>query len=135
MTTLFYYITKNKLIINNFSFLFFFKHDTNILVHQKNIKLADFGLSKKIDESSSKLRMFGAIPYMDPIKFKNQQYKLNKKSDVYSIGVLFWEISSGSSPFYGDDRDLALVSSIFNGRREKCIDGTPPKYKSLYEGN
>jgi serine/threonine protein kinase len=104
-------------------------------VHQKIIKLADFGLSKKIDESSSRLRMFGTMPYVDPIKLKNQRYSLNEKSDVYSIGVLLWEISSGSSPFYGDDRDLALASSIFNGRREKCIDGTPLKYKSLYEGN
>ena len=52
----------------------------NILVHQKNIKLADFGLSKKIEEASSNTsKVLGVIPYIDPKKLNNQNYKLNKK--------------------------------------------------------
>ena len=46
--------------------------------------------------------IFGVVPYVDPKSFNNQfngdkseYYKLNKKSDVYSIGVLMWQISSG----------------------------------------
>ncbi|CAI2195649.1 13916_t:CDS:2, partial [Funneliformis geosporum] len=83
-------------------------HAGNVLIHQKKIKLADFGLSKKIDEvSSSTSRIFGVIPYTDPKAFNHQHtinnprknYKLNKKSDVYSIGVLMWQISSGCQPF------------------------------------
>ena len=67
------------------------KHANNILIHQKAVKLADFGLSKKIAEASSISEKFGVIPYMDPKCFNNQfntnnpgeNYKLNKKPDIY----------------------------------------------------
>ena len=109
-------------------------------MHQKNIKLADFGLSKKIAEASSNTsKVFGVIPYVDPKSFndQSQNYKLNKKSDVYSIGVLMWQISSGREPFSskGDNHDACLILSILNGRREEIIDGTPVEYSNLYTGN
>src|ERR1043166_5629135 len=103
------------------------KHSNNILVHQKNIKLADFGLSKKIAEASSNTsKIRGIIPYIDPKSLYNnenrsQNYKLNKKSDVYSIGVLMWRISSGYEPFKNKDYnyDIRLVIAIHDGLREE----------------
>jgi serine/threonine protein kinase len=98
-------------------------------------------------------KVFGVIPYVDPKSFnntyyntcnirntKNENYKLNKKSDVYSIGVLMWQISSGNRPFhvfYEEDEkyDIGLALAIQNGEREKIIDGTPIKYSILYTGN
>ena len=97
--------------------------------------MADFGLSKKIAEATSKVTdIFGVIPYMDPKKFNDHSYKLNKKSDVYSVGVLMWQISSGRQPF-GAKSDLALALSIQNGEREKIVNGTPIPYRNLYTGN
>ncbi|GBC52664.1 kinase-like domain-containing protein [Rhizophagus irregularis DAOM 181602=DAOM 197198] len=109
-------------------------HGNNILIHQKNIKLTDFGLSKKISEASSDIsKVFGVLPYVDPKSFEDKEnYKLNKKSDVYSIGVLFWQISSGYRPFREVDYGLNLMLSILTGKREKIIDGTPIKYSKLY---
>ena len=105
-------------------------------MHQKNIKIADFGLSKKIAESSSNTsEILGIIPYIDPKKLNDRNYKLNEKSDVYSIGILLWQISSGYSPFYGVNHDGTLILAIINGRREKIIDGTPGEYSNLYTGN
>ena len=110
-------------------------------MHQKNIKLADFGLSKKIAEASSNTsKMFGVIPYVDPKSLINsenqgQNYKLNKKYDVYSVGVIMWQISSGCEPFKGKDYDVTLIVSIHNGLREEIIDRTPPEYSKLYTGN
>ncbi|PKY56236.1 hypothetical protein RhiirA4_476371 [Rhizophagus irregularis] len=51
---------------------------------------------------------------MDPKKFSNRSYSLNEKSDVYSVGVLLWEISSGKPPFYvkGESYDCSLVFQI-----------------------
>ncbi|CAI2163652.1 19529_t:CDS:2 [Funneliformis geosporum] len=107
-------------------------HAGNVLVHQKIIKLADFGLSKKIAEESSKL--FGVLPYVDPKSLdKNKDYILNKKSDVYSIGVLMWQISSRYQPFKGVDYNLDLMLHIINGKRERIVDGTPPEYSNLYQ--
>ena len=111
------------------------KHANNVLVHQKNIKLGDFGLSKKIAEASSNTsEVFGVIPYMDPKKISNKNYKLNKKSDIYSIGVIMWQISSGYRPFYteGIEYDVCLALAIKEGEREKIIDGTPDEYSNLY---
>ena len=73
---------------------------------------------------------------MDPqsINKQNQNYRLDEKSDVYSIGVLMWQISSGRKPFNEDYYDAALLLSILNGKREKIIKRTPVEYSDLYKG-
>ncbi len=88
--------------------------------------MADFGLSKRIEETSKSTdRLFGVIPYIDPKCFDN--YKLNKKSDIYSLGVLLWELSSGYTPFRNKDYNLHLILEISKGLRED--------YFKLYTGN
>ncbi|CAB4380950.1 unnamed protein product [Rhizophagus irregularis] len=109
-------------------------HSCNVLLHQNSIKLADFGLSKRIDEASnSKLNLFGKVPYIDP-KVLMGNLKLNEKSDIYSIGVLLWEISSGKLPFHEENYDFSLMYKISQGRREVIISDTPIDYSNLYTG-
>ena len=106
-------------------------------MHRKNIKLADFGLSRKVDESCNISKITGTIPYIDPKCFDRnyRKYKLQKESDVYSIGVLLWQISSGREPFKRRDYSLTLAMSIRDGLREKALEGTPVEYSGLYKGN
>ncbi|RGB31479.1 kinase-like domain-containing protein [Rhizophagus diaphanus] len=114
-------------------------HANNILIHQKTVKLADFGLSKRIsneissEESNETNDIFGVIPYIDPKCFSNKNYELNKKSDVYSVGVIMWQISSGHKPFRNNYYDIRLSTEISNGLREKTINGTPVEYSDLYK--
>ena len=86
-----------------------------------------------ISEQESDL--IGIIPYVDPKKFvSSKPYSLNERSDVYSIGVLLWEISSGRPPFKGDPYDAELAMRIVQGYRETIVPDTPTNYSSLYIG-
>ena len=73
------------------------------------------------------------IPYVDPKSFGGG-YSLNKKSDIYSIGVLFWEISGGRPPFSAKKNDIGLALEISQGLREEPILNTPEDYIKLYTG-
>jgi serine/threonine protein kinase len=98
------------------------------------IKLADFGLSRRLTEvSNSNKDVFGMVPYIDPQCIKKQK-RPNKKSDVYSVGVLLWEISSGRKPFESHDNiyAIALINEILNGKRENPVSGTPIGYIKIY---
>ena len=92
-------------------------------------------MSKRIEETSDiQSKLFGVVPYIDPKSFDG--YKLDKKSDVYSVGVLLWEISSGYPPFYteGKPYNVGLAVKILQGLRETIVSDTPDDYAKLYIG-
>ncbi len=99
-------------------------------------------MSKRIEEASNKPKTFATVPYVDPkyyIRQKNNDnkilvYTLDEKSDVYSVGVLLWEISSGRPPFCNEPYDISLVMEILERRREKPVTDTPRDYVKIYTG-
>ena len=73
-------------------------------------------------------------PYVAPELFvydNSQPPPFSKKTDIYSLGVLFWELSSGYPPFK-DRIEVGLIFHIINGTREKEIPNTPSGYYDLY---
>ena len=79
--------------------------------------------------------MRGVVPYIDPQYLDNIKDKvINQKYDVYSVGVLFWQISSGHKPFEDVEYDANLIMDIKRGQRENVVKGTPIEYSTLYKG-
>uniref|UniRef100_U9TDE2 Serine-threonine/tyrosine-protein kinase catalytic domain-containing protein n=1 Tax=Rhizophagus irregularis (strain DAOM 181602 / DAOM 197198 / MUCL 43194) TaxID=747089 RepID=U9TDE2_RHIID len=52
-------------------------------------------------------------------------------SDIYSIAILMWEISSGQTPFINYEHDYNLAINIIDGIRPEIVSGTPLEYKNL----
>jgi serine/threonine protein kinase len=92
--------------------------------------IADFGLSK-VESSTSNSISNGMPAYIDPQYYMRDKYERNKKSDIFSLGMILWEISSEKEPFSGDN-NYQIILKISNGVREKRVDGTPESYFKLY---
>ncbi|GBB89386.1 hypothetical protein RclHR1_16050003 [Rhizophagus clarus] len=101
-------------------------HSGNILFKDKFF-LSDLGFCGPADKPLKSI--YGNLPYIAPevIIRKEQTYK----SDIYSIAILMWEISSGYPPFSNYEHDYNLAVNIVNGIRPKIIPGTPLEYKNL----
>ncbi|PKB95049.1 hypothetical protein RhiirA5_437467 [Rhizophagus irregularis] len=72
---------------------------------------------------------YDMISYIDPKLFETHSYEFDKKSDIYSLGVLMWELSSGNPP----KTENISKSYIIGGYREIPISGTPVEYLDLYK--
>lgn len=95
--------------------------------------IADLGLSKQLNaDITSSSTVYGMPAYVDPQCYKSDNYIRDKKSDIYSLGVLLWEITSGCPPF-SKSPIHTLNIKIANGLREQPIVNTPLPYVNLYK--
>src|SRR5205085_12495947 len=79
----------------------------NLFLVADRVKVADFGLVKHLERSSSSGLMGGVTPiYAAPETFSS---KISKHSDQYSLAVVYVEMLTGRRPFSGKNiRQLAL---------------------------
>ncbi|CAI2179126.1 13898_t:CDS:2 [Funneliformis geosporum] len=106
-------------------------HSKNILVHNNRLMIADLGLSKKITEVTTTSKFEGMAEYIDPQCYIIDKYIRDKKSDIYSLGVLLWEITSGRPPFSNFDNRFTLIYQLINSQiRESPEENTPLKESS-----
>src|SRR3954452_4028586 len=106
-------------------------HSGNILYSQFNDDwyISELGFCGPADKTSKSV--YGNLPYIAPEVINGKEYTF--ASDIYSIAMLMWEISSGQPPFVNYEHDYDLAMSIINGIRPKVVLGTPLEYKSLME--
>jgi len=93
---------------------------SNIMISKKNeIKLVDFGLVKRaIDPEITQMDQFvGTFGYMAPEQFLGKKGRVTHATDIYSLGVVFYELAALVKPVEEDEL-AALINAVTNGEIE-----------------
>jgi serine/threonine protein kinase len=104
------YIHKNEFIHRDL-------HSGNILTSMFKMWIADMGLCKPADYNPLKSNIYGVLPYVAPEILRGQNY--TKASDIYSFGMIMYEIISELPPYHDISHDENLAIKICKGLRPR----------------
>ena len=74
----------------------------------KTLKITDFGLARE-SANTTQMSAAGTYAWMAPEVIKSS--KFSKASDVWSYGVMLWELLTGETPYKGID-NLAIAYGV-----------------------
>ncbi|MBN1499455.1 MAG: AAA family ATPase [Spirochaetes bacterium] len=82
----------------------------------KIIKIIDFGISSEVTKESSRFvslqTLEGTLDYISPEQTGRMNRPVDYRTDLYSMGVMFYEILTGQLPFKGNDDIEKIYSHI-----------------------
>ncbi|RHZ48277.1 hypothetical protein Glove_553g28 [Diversispora epigaea] len=124
-----YYLSERLMKIHRLDIVHQDFHPGNILSDDfnYNLKISDFGLSKLIGANPNnpeKKNIFGLLPYIAP-EVLNGDEEYTKAADVYSFGIIAYEMIAGFPPYLDIPHDKDLAMKICNGLRPKIPFHTP----------
>jgi len=100
----------------------------NILINENNeVKIADFGLAQISggEKLTAAEAIVGTPAYMTPEQI--QGFNTNERSDLFSFGILIYELFFGVNPFLGKDAGQTLNNI------QTCRINTPPPHAGMPE--
>ena len=104
---------------------------SNIMVtNDGKVKIMDFGLAKvgagiQLTKEQSTL---GTAPYMSPEQLRGES--VDQRSDIWSFGVVLYEMLTGNLPFKGE-YEQAVIYSILNESPEKIESRLPDNAEKI----
>jgi serine/threonine-protein kinase len=95
-----------------------------MLTDDAHVKIVDFGLAKLTQEMSTTHTgaVLGTIPYMSPEQLEGK--KLDHRTDIWSWGVMTYEMLIGRRPFCGES-DFSTVDAILNQEPQSLTELRP----------
>lgn len=85
----------------------------NILMDTDNrVKILDFGIAKFLDDVAltQPLDTIGTIQYMSPEQLRG--YEVDSRTDIWALGVLMYQLLSGTLPFQGEYAEAIIYSIL-----------------------
>lgn len=101
------------------------------------VKIFDFGLAavvrrgRRASEAFEMTGNTGSLRYMAPEVALSKPY--NEKVDVYSFGVMAWQLASDRVPFKGMSREQFQRDVIIGGQRPKLDSSWPMGFRKMLE--
>lgn len=101
-----------------------------ILLRDGTIKVADFGIAKILGNNETQVinQTMGSVHYISPEAARGGN--INKTSDIYSLGVVMYEMLTGRLPFDGDNV-VSIVMKHINETPDKITDFNPDIPESM----
>lgn len=98
---------------------------------QARVKLTDFGIARITHEVQLTLagQVFGTPSYMSPEQVQGRD--IDARSDIFSLGILLYEMVTGRKPFTGDSV-ITITYRIMNDPMPPAL-GSPPILQSVIE--
>lgn len=101
--------------------------------HRPICKVGDLGLSKVKCQTLISGGVRGTLPWMAPELLNGSSSLVSEKVDVYSFGIVMWELLTGEEP-YADLHYGAIIGGIVsNTLRPPVPEPCDPEWKSLME--
>ncbi len=107
----------------------------NIMITRDGIaKLADFGIAKAVSDSTlvtETSRVIGSVHYFSPEQARGSY--VDERSDIYSLGIVLYEMLTGQVPFDGDNPVQVALMHINDDivPPSKLVPGIPPALEKL----
>lgn len=101
----------------------------NIMVTNDGVvKLADFGIAKAVNDAtlSTGSKIIGSVHYFSPEQARGNY--VDERSDIYSLGIVMYEMLTGQVPFDGDNPVTVALKHINEEVRppSEIVSGIPP---------
>lgn len=104
-----------------------------VVLRDLTIKIVDFGIARIGNENVTRPgQLMGSVPYMSPEQIKEKAH-VDFRTDVFSAGVVLYQLLTGALPFDGENMGAILLKIIHEAPPplSTYLDSYPPELEQI----